>query len=94
MKKPQESRWIALATDGRHVTLGRASDPSEAEIAATEASLIAQGIRGFLVVMRGAYYARHGLELLLVRPLAGATSDNWEQAKAAFLSRRTAALSA
>ena len=28
---PSERRWIILAQDGRHVTMGRAAPPSEAE---------------------------------------------------------------
>jgi hypothetical protein len=38
-----ERRWIVLGTDGRHVSLGRDSDPSPEEIEAAEAALLAQG---------------------------------------------------
>ena len=31
---PSERRWIILAQDGRHVTMGRAAPPSEAEVEA------------------------------------------------------------
>ena len=45
---PLERRWIVLGTDGRYVTLGRASDPSEEEIRRAETSLRAQGLSGWL----------------------------------------------
>jgi hypothetical protein len=92
MTRTPETRWIALATDGRHVTLGRHTDPSEDEIKATETALAAQGLSGFLAVLRGGYYTRNTVELLQVRPLATAMPDQWEGAVAAFLAKRVSAL--
>lgn len=43
-----ETRWIILGTDGRHVFLGRHSDPSPEELAQVEAGLAAQGLAGWL----------------------------------------------
>ena len=94
MAKTLETRWIALATDGRHVTLGRHTDPTDAEIEATEKALAAQGLSGFLAVMRGGYYTRSAVELMQVRPLAGAEAGQWEAAAAAFRAKRVAALAA
>jgi hypothetical protein len=94
MTKHPETRWITLALDGRHVTLGRHTDPTDAEIAATEAALSAQGLSGFLAVMRGTYYAHGKVELLHVRPLAGAEAEQWDAAAEAFLAKRVAALAA
>jgi hypothetical protein len=93
-KSTIETRWIALAADGRHVTLGRHTDPTEEEIVATEAALAAQGLAGFLAVLRGVYYGRGAVELMQVRALAGATPDQWDAAAAAFVEKRKAALAA
>lgn len=80
-----ESRWILLGQDGRHVSLGRHSDPSEAELAQAETALAASGQAGWLAVMRGDYYARRGRpELLMVKPLCGAAPTEWEAAVECF----------
>lgn len=68
-KGAKEVRWIALCTDGRHVTLGRHTDPTEEEIAQAEAKLVAGGLSGWLTVMKGDYYGREKPELMMVRPL-------------------------
>lgn len=44
--KSAERRWIIVAQDGRHVTIGRAALPSEAEVEAATAALIAKGWAG------------------------------------------------
>ena len=59
-----------LGEDGRIVTLGRATDPSEEEITQVEASLRSQGLAGWLAVMSGSPYAKPGPTLLMVHPLA------------------------
>ena len=41
--KVLERRWIILAQDGRHVTMGRAAPPTEAEVEAAAAALDARG---------------------------------------------------
>ena len=38
-----ETRWIVLGTDGRHVTMGRHTDPSPEEVEQAERGLAAQG---------------------------------------------------
>jgi hypothetical protein len=48
-----ERRWVVVGEDGRYVTLGRASDPSETEILEAEKALVAQGLAGWLAVMQG-----------------------------------------
>jgi len=65
----RDLRWIVLAPDGRTVTLGRHSDPSEAEILAAEASLQNQGIGGWLAVMEGNPYTGPKPRFLEVRQL-------------------------
>ncbi len=66
-----ERRWIVLAEDGRFVTLGRATDPTEQEIATAEAGLKSQGLAGWLAVMEGNPYVGPLPSVLEVRPLAG-----------------------
>lgn len=44
-----EKRWIVLSADRRYVTLGRASEPADAEIQAAEESLRDQGLADWLV---------------------------------------------
>ena len=79
-----ERRWIILAEDGRHATLGRHTDPSEAEIEAAGAGLGAQGLGGWVAVMDGFYHRpRSRLTLMMVRPVAPCPVA-WEQAVEAF----------
>jgi hypothetical protein len=87
-----ERRWIILATDGRHVTLGRSAAPSEEEVARGAAGLAAAGLAGWYVIMDGDYWAR-GAQLVLtpVCGLAGATDGDWPAAAAAFEAARRAA---
>lgn len=89
MTQDREARWIVLALDGRHVTMGRHTNPSTDEIANAEAALARQGTAGWLVVMRGDYYGRGKLEFLRVRPLANPATP-WEEAVRAFEARRAA----
>jgi hypothetical protein len=63
-----ERRWIVLGEDGRHVTLGRHSDPSPDEIAQAEAGLAAQGLAGWLAIMEGNYYQPRKPAVMIVRP--------------------------
>ena len=85
-----EARWIVLGTDGRHVTLGRHTDPTEEEIAAAEASLSAQGMAGWLVLMKGGYYAQGKPSLMMVRALAN-PARAFADAAADFQAKRRAA---
>lgn len=78
-----ERRWIVLGEDGRFVTLGRATDPSEGEIARAEESLHAQGLAGWLAVMSGSPYATRLPTLLMVRPLAD-PKETFDAAAEAF----------
>lgn len=88
-----DRRWIILAADGRYATLGRATDPSQSEIEDAEAGLTAAGLRGFLAVLSGSAYAPEPPEILLVRPLSGATAEGFAAACEAFRRRtRDAAL--
>jgi hypothetical protein len=82
-----EVRWIILSTDGRHVTVGRHTDPSPEEVTRAEASLIAQGLTGWLVLLKGDYYARQQPTLIRIRNL-GTPSCLWEDAVVLFQKSR------
>lgn len=91
-RSTRERRWIVLAEDGRHSTLGRDTDPTEAEIASTEQALAAQGLHGWLAVAEGDYWAKRGrVCLLVVRPL-GAPQMAFDSAAEAFQTLRQRAL--
>ena len=80
-----EKRWIVLSEDGRHVTIGRHTDPPEDEIQAAGSALKANGHGGWLAVTEGVYYSPSPkLGLLMVREIAPASSS-WENAVAAFM---------
>ena len=88
----RERRWIVLGEDGRHVTIGRHSDPADSEIANLEQSLGDQGLNGWLVIAEGDYWARRGrVSLLMVRPLR-APQSSFETAASAFEVMRQQAL--
>ncbi|MGH7085071.1 MAG: hypothetical protein ACREFN_08795, partial [Acetobacteraceae bacterium] len=65
-----DRRWVVLGEDGRYGTLGRATDPSEQEVAGVEESLRARGLSGWLAIMSSSPYSHRRPELLMVRPLA------------------------
>ena len=87
----EERRWIVLGEDGRHVTIGRQSDPSPDEIAQAQASLLAQGLAGWLAVMEGNYYQRLKPSLMMVRPLCNPRRP-FAEAAVSFQAARKASL--
>jgi hypothetical protein len=90
-ERSRERRWVIVSPDGRYVTLGRASDPSEEEILAAEEALRAQGAAGWLAVMEGNPYVGAVPRLMEVRPLAQPTTafaDAAAACLAAILARR------
>ena len=90
--RAREKRWAVIGEDGRHVWLGRHSDPSEEEIAGAETALAAQKLAGWLAVVEGDYWSRRGrLAFVMVRPLASPASA-FEAATAAFEAARKAKL--
>jgi hypothetical protein len=89
----RERRWIVLGEDGRHVSVGRHSDPSDAELDTIAEALRAQGSGGWLAMMEGDYYlGRAAPTLMMVRPLTPVTAA-WDDAAAAFQEKRVQALS-
>jgi hypothetical protein len=89
---PSERRWIILAQDGRHVTMGRAAPPSEAEVAAAAAALAAQGLAGWLATLDGNYWSRRRVALASVQMLGDGATLDWPAAIAAFEAARQRAL--
>ncbi|MFC7477946.1 hypothetical protein ACFQS7_26605 [Dankookia sp. GCM10030260] len=76
----KEKRWLVVAEDGRHVTLGRHSDPTEQEIAEAGAHLDAAGLAAWLVVSEGGYYGENPVSLLQVRRIT-AREGAWKDAE-------------
>lgn len=90
-----ERRWIILAEDGRHVTVGRDTDPTDEDVARAGVGLQAQGLGGWLAVLEGHYYqSRSALTLLMVRVITPTDSATWEQAQESFLQIREGAMRA
>lgn len=87
-----ERRWIILAQDGRHVTMGRAAPPSEAEIEAAAAALAEQGLAGWLATLDGIYLSRRRVVLAPVEMLGDGASLDWPAAITAFEAARQRAL--
>ncbi|PZW36943.1 hypothetical protein C8P66_1528 [Humitalea rosea] len=88
---PSERRWIILAQDGRHVTMGRAAPPSEAEVEAAAMALAAQGLAGWLATLDGNYWSRRRVALAPVQTLGDGASLDWSAAVDAFDAARKAA---
>lgn len=87
MRRDREKRWIVLADDGRHVTIGRHTDPSEDEIVRAGDGLRANGVGGWLAVTEGVYYSGGPLSVVMVREIAP-TRQTWDAAVSAFMARR------
>ena len=83
-----ERRWLVIASDGRHTTLGRMTDPTPAELETVERGLRDLGLAGWLVVSEGRYYGPGPLDLMLVRPLVEMPGTAWEAACTAFTTIR------
>ena len=90
----REQRWIILAKDGRHVTLGRDAAPTDEEVAKVASALAAVGLAGWYVILDGDYWARRKpVVLTMIQPLAHAAVTDWPPAVAAFEALRMAATS-
>jgi len=89
---PSERRWVILAQDGRHVTMGRAVPPSDAEIAAAAAALAAQGLAGWLATLDGNYWSRRRVSLSPLQMLGDCAPLDWPAAITAFEATRKRAL--
>jgi hypothetical protein len=83
-----DRRWIILAQDGLHVTMGRAAPPSEAEVKAAVAALAAQGLAAWLATLDGDYWSRRRVALAPVQMLGDGTTLDWPAAITAFEAAR------
>lgn len=86
----KERRWAIIASDGRHVWLGRHTDPSSQELERAAEDLARARVPGWLAVTEGVFYSDDDLVVMMVRPLWG--EGDWDSASAAFLRKREAAL--
>jgi hypothetical protein len=85
----RDRRWIVLATDGKHATLGRAAQPTEVEVAQAACALAAAGLAGWLATMDGEYWSRRRRVVLTpLKLLAGPADADWQAASAAFEAAR------
>ncbi len=90
--KVVEKRWIIIAQDGRHVTMGRAAPPSEAEVEAASAALAVQGLAGWLTILDGNYWSRRRVALAPVQMLGDGAGLDWPAAITAFEAARQRAI--
>ena len=84
MSSRGERRWIVLAQDGRHVTLGRAARPTAEEIATASDGLARQGLAGWIATLDGDYWGRRRVTLAPVHTIGAAAALDWPAAVAAF----------
>lgn len=74
---PVDRRYLRVAADGRHTTLGRAFEPDEEVLNTAVEALDALGMAGWLVLSEGRYYGEGDISLLPVRRPTSRSSD-WE----------------
>ncbi len=84
MSRRGERRWIVLAQDGRHVTLGRAPAPAAEEIATASDGLARQGLAGWIATLDGDYWGRGRVTLAPVQTIGATATLDWPAAVVAF----------
>ena len=83
-----ERRYLVIAADGRHSTLGRHVEPDEGTLDTAAESLNSLGLAGWYVVSEGRYYVPSDtISLLPIRRLTLSDGD-WGSAATNFLRRR------
>ena len=87
-----QQRWIVLGADGRHMSLGRATSPTDVEIIGVSDALTAQGLSGWLACMQGDYYSRGKVTLVHLQRIGATHEADWQAALAAFQRLRGLAL--
>ena len=89
---PIERRYLLIAEDGRHTTLGRATEPDQEALDTAAEGLDSLGLAGWYVLTEGRYYSpEDAITLLPIRRLTSAEGD-WDAAAAAFQRLRAGAL--
>lgn len=87
-----ERRFLVVASDGRHVTVGRHVHPDEIALIESAGRLDAEGLTGWLAYAEGDYHDPRGnLAMIPVRRIT-AQEGAWDLAEEAFHARRAAAL--
>ncbi len=90
--EPIERRYLLIAVDGRHTTLGRATEPDQEALDTAAEGLDSLGLAGWYVLSEGRYYSQEDkISLLPIRRLTSSDGD-WNAAAAAFQAKRAAAL--
>ncbi|MEN3174931.1 hypothetical protein ABDK75_02765 [Gluconobacter sp. OJA] len=77
-------QWLIIAEDGRHVSLGRHTSPTEDELNVVEKGLLSQGLGGWLVRTMGNYYDRKKSYNIFVEKQIAPASVTWEVAETRF----------
>ena len=89
---PRERRYLVIAADGRHTTLGRHTEPDEEELDTATEGLDSLGLAGWYVISEGRYHVpQDTISLHPIQRLTSAEGD-WEAAAAGFQKRRVEAL--
>ncbi|MBW4095964.1 MAG: hypothetical protein HIU81_11650 [Acidobacteria bacterium] len=83
----REKRWLVLAEDGRHITLGRHSNPSDEEVLDVSQQLNGMGLAGWLAISEGGYYSTNAVTLLMVRQITDKLGD-WTLAESRWNEQR------
>jgi hypothetical protein len=82
--RARQKTWAIISEDGRHVWMGRNSDPTDDEVVRAEKGLADQGLAGWLAIVEGDYWSRRGkLGFVMVKPLASPKVE-FEAATVAF----------
>lgn len=71
MTSAPDPRWIILTEDGHTNTMGRHTEPSQAEIDRVESAMEAVGVRGWLALMDRSAHAAGQPEFTMVREIRG-----------------------
>jgi hypothetical protein len=74
-----DRRWIVVTDQGGFSSLGRATDPTDDEVAAAEQVLVARGVGGWLAVAEHSFYEEQFPSCVEVRTL-GAPTTTFEAA--------------
>ena len=88
MRTETETRWIVLDADGRHMSLGRATPPTDIKIIGVSDALAAQGLSGWLARMQGDYYSRRKVTLEPLQRIGAEHEADWQAALTAFHAAR------
>ena len=88
MSAGMQQRWIVLGADGRHMSLGRATPPTDIEIIGVSDALTAQGLSGWLAYMQGDYYSRRRVTLEPLQRIGAPHDADWQAALTAFHAAR------